>query len=104
MKKLGLALLITGGTFIGADAQEQVSDSWPYWSISKDVQRGKFRNITFIPVAIKTGNIDWTISKGVQRINKDVSGQARSTVVMNGYPAWTISKGAARMQYRRENK
>ncbi len=102
MKKSALILLISCGAFIAANAQEQVSDSWPYWSISKDVQRGKFRNVTFVPVAIKAGNVDWTISKGAQKVSKDISGQSTGTVVMNGYPAWTISKGAARMQYGRK--
>jgi hypothetical protein len=99
MKKLGLILFLTGSAALSAVAQEQATDSWPHWTISKDVQRSRFRNLTFTPVSIKTGNSDWITSKGVQRINKDVSTQPAGTVQMTGYPTWTISKGAARMQH-----
>lgn len=94
MKKLGLIVLVISGSVIGAMAQQTPAESWPYWAISKDVHKARFRNVRFVPAAIKTGNTDWIISKAVQQ--SKVTSQQSGTVQMTGYPTWTISKGVAR--------
>ena len=101
MKKLGLILLISGSCFVSAMAQEQVTDSWPYWTISKGVHMNKYKNVTLVPASIKTGNSDWVVAKAVQKKTTPVN---TGTVAMTGYPTWTISKGAARMQAERSTK
>lgn len=101
MKKLGLILAVVVGTTLATQAQEEKSDSWPYWSVSKDVQRTRFKDVRQAPVQIRSGNADWAISKGVHRVQQAPAAPA-GKVAMGGYPTWTISKGAAR--WRAENK
>jgi hypothetical protein len=101
MKKIGLILAFAVSTTLATQAQEVKSDSWPYWSLSKDVQRTRFKNVRFEPVQIRSGNNDWAVSKGVQRVQQAPAAPA-GKVNMGGYPTWTISKGVAR--WRAENK
>jgi hypothetical protein len=101
MKKIGLILAFAVSTTLATQAQEVKSDSWPYWSLSKDVQRTRFKNVRFEPVQIRSGNNDWAVSKGVQRVQQ-VPATPAGKVNMGGYPTWTISKGVAR--WRAENK
>jgi hypothetical protein len=99
MKKIALILFLAGTTSFYAQAQDQVKDSWPAWTISKDVHRIKFKNIAYTPAAIKSGNSDWVISKGVHRAKAST---AAGNVSTSGYPTWTISKGVARQQAERK--
>src|SRR5690349_21388069 len=102
MRKLGLILLITGSTVVTALAQEQASDSWPYWTISKGIHQNKFKNVKLVPASIKTGNSDWVIAKGVHKSATKATSPS-GTVAMTGYPTWTISKGVARNQAERNS-
>src|SRR5690348_12492489 len=103
MKRLGLIVLVVSGSVMGATAQQTPAESWPYWAISKDVHKARFRNVESLPVSIGTGNSDWIISKAVQR-NKVTPAQPRGTVQMTGYPTWTISKGVARFNAERSKR
>lgn len=101
MKKFVFMLAIVTGTTLATQAQEGKSDSWPYWAISKDVQRTRFKDVRFQAVQIRSGNADWAISKGVQRAQPAPVAPA-GKVAMTGYPTWTISKGAARREAERK--
>jgi len=92
---------IITGTTLATQAQEKKSDSWPYWAVSKDVQRTRFKNVSFEPVQIRSGNADWAISKDVRRV-PSAPAAATGKVTMGGYPTWSISKGAARWQAERK--
>ena len=94
-------LALAAGTTLATQAQEVKGDSWPYWAVSKDVQRARFKDVRFEPVQIRTGSADWAISKGVHRIQPAPASPA-GRVAMGGYPTWTISKGAARQQAERK--
>lgn len=101
MKKSFLLLMLITGTFAIANAQDQTKnkkDSWPAWTISKDVQRMRFKNVEYTPTVIRTGNADWTVAKGVHRRSAE---PATGNVSTSGYPTWSISKGVARQQAER---
>jgi hypothetical protein len=96
MKSTALILLFGTFIFTGLRAQEVTKqDSYPYWTISKDVQRVQYKHIRLKPSTIVTGNGQWMISKGVHRPTKDISPVVVQT---GGRPTWFISKGIARMQ------
>ena len=82
---------------IAAQAQDGRvrQENYPYWAISKDVQRIQYRDVTFAPAKITTGTGGWVVSKGVQR----KADGSQGTVTKTGYPSWIISKGAARKQF-----
>lgn len=104
MKKLSIIFLLSGLVAFTAQAQENKSqDNYPYWTISKDVQRIQFNNVTFLPAKITTGNAGWVTSKGVHRAAA-TSEVASGTVAKSGYPSWVISKGVARQQFEKNNK
>jgi hypothetical protein len=94
MKKFMFLMALAAGTTLATQAQEVKTDSYPYWAVSKDVQRTRFKDVRLVPMQIRTGNADWAISKGVQRAQPAPTGRVART----GYPTWTISKGAARRQ------
>jgi hypothetical protein len=101
MKKFVFIMTIVTSTTLATQAQEGKSDSWPYWTISKDVQRTRFKDVRFEPAQIRSGNADWAISKGVHRV-KPAPATSTGKVAMSGYPTWTISKGVARWQAERK--
>lgn len=100
MKRTALILLFGAFGVFAAHAQESVKkDSYPYWTISKDVQRVQYKNVQFVPSTIVTGNGQWTISKGVARAQDE---RATGNVQTGGRPTWFISKGVARQQAERK--
>lgn len=105
MKKLSIIFLLSGLVAFTAQAQEnkERQDNYPYWTITKGVQRMQFNNVTFLPAKITTGNAGWVTSKGVHRAAA-TSEVASGTVAKTGYPSWVISKGVARQQFEKNNK
>lgn len=101
MKKLSIIFFLSGFVAFAAQAQDnkERQDNYPYWTVSKGVQRMQFKDVTFLPARITTGNGGWVTSKGVHRTA--ASEVASGTVVKTGYPSWVISKGVARQQYER---
>jgi hypothetical protein len=96
MKRTALILLFGAFGIVGAHAQEAVKkDSYPYWTISKDVQRIQYKDIQLAPSTIVTGNGQWVVSKGVHRAQDE---RATGNVQTGGRPTWFISKGVARQQ------
>ena len=75
---------------------------YPYWTISKDVQRIQFKNSVYVPATISTGG-NVPASKGVQQLRASHSPKRTGIVSTNGYPSWTISKGAARFQAQKNS-
>jgi hypothetical protein len=105
MKKLGLVIVLLAIIALHGNAQDQSkSDSYPYWTISKDVQRMQYKDIKFVPAKITTGDLASNVSKGIQQVIARRSPQRTGDVTMTGYPSWTISKGVARMQYEKSNR
>ena len=104
MKKLSIIFFLIGSVAFAAQAQDGKArqDNYPYWTISKDIQRIAYRDVTFVPAKVTTGTGGWVVSKGVQR--KAVSDETQGTVSKNGYPSWIISKGVARKQFENSNK
>jgi len=101
MKKLSIIFFLTGCMALAAQAQDNAGkENYPYWTISKDVQRIPYRDVTFTPAKITTGTGGWVVSKGVQRKADGTQGAVAKT----GYPSWIISKGAARKQFENSNK
>jgi hypothetical protein len=101
MKKVMIMVLFAFGV-TGAIAQTTPSQN-PDWTISKGVQRMQYKDVKYIPVRIEAGDVALVSSKG---IHQQVAQQnvKRGRVGMTGYPSWTISKGAARMRYEKENR
>ena len=96
MKSTALILLFgTLGTFSVQAQDESKKNSYPFWTISKDVQRIQYKNIQFTPSRVVTGNGQWVISKGVHQAQE---APAAANVQTGGRPTWFISKGVARFQ------
>jgi hypothetical protein len=105
MKKIIMILCCTfASAFVFAQADEGKKSNYPYWTISKDVQRLQFRDIEFQPINITTGTQIIPVSKGVSFMHTNRNPQRAVVVKMTGMPSSVISKGVARMQYEREMK
>ena len=102
MKTTVIIFFFVAVATLHAQAQDtKKSDSFPYWTISKDVQRMQYKNIAFVPSTIVTGNNTWAISKGIQRVQADQRPTTSGSVVTGTRPTWYISKGVARFQAER---
>lgn len=92
--------LLVGATYAQKSAIKK--SNYPYWTISKDVQRLQFKDTEFQPALVSTGNSQWVTSKRV--IQQDArAARPSGKVAMTGTPAHVISKGVARMQYENRN-
>lgn len=105
MKRILAGICLVAGFSFAAVAQENAakSETYPYHTISKDVQRLQFRNVEFTPARITTGDLLTVSSKGVSRISASRSAATPSNVQLKGMPSHVISKGVARMQYEKNN-
>jgi hypothetical protein len=96
--------------FVGLNAfgQENPGDdnrkktNYPYWVISKDVQKLQFTGVDYVENPAVTGPAP--VSKGVQLFSRNKSDEAANMVKMTGVPSFVISKGVARMQAERSNQ
>jgi hypothetical protein len=97
------ALILAFGLFFFSKVTTygQQSTSYPYWSISKDVQKMQFKNKRYTTADITTST-SFPSSKGVAMIVTRNERRTAGRVKMEGMPSNVISKGVARMQY--ENK
>ena len=90
--------------FLGSAAMAQSSNeksNYPYYTISKDVQKVQYKNIEHMPAKITMVSPSLTQSKGsAQILNKKEISEKRQLVRV-GYPSWTISKGVARRQFEK---
>jgi hypothetical protein len=94
-------LMIVAGlmlTCFTMNAQDTaIKNTYPVWTISKDVQKIQFRNTENVAAIAVTGSNSMTVSKGVHTARQPestVTGRVKKT----GTPAWVVSKGVARMQ------
>jgi hypothetical protein len=104
MKKVMMGLCLGVFASISVFGQTPASEkktTYPYWTISKDVQRMQFRDYQMEMPRITTGNVVFS-SKGIHRFT--TKQEASGTVQMTGMPSYIISKGVARMQYERNQK
>ena len=99
MKK-SILLIAFSIVSLGAVAQ---SESYPFWTISKDVQKIQFRNSLYTPAEIKTGTT-LPYVKGVAVLQNREAAKSSVAVRMDGIPSSVIQKGVARMQYERSTK
>lgn len=98
---LSLSLVVT----VAFGQQNKMTKSnYPYWTISKDVQRMQYANVEYVPATITTGNSTVHISKGVNLVAARPTSESRGLVKMTGTPSHVISKGVARMQHERNRK
>ena len=97
MKKLiGTLLLLSIAATAGLAQEKEESSNYPYWTISKEVQRMQYKAVQFTPVVVTTGGAS-AITKEVQKINYQPAKVV--TVKMTGTPPHVISKGVARRQF-----
>jgi hypothetical protein len=104
MKKVMMGLCLGVFASISVLAQTPASEkktTYPFWTISKEVQRMQFRGYQMEMPLITTGTAVFS-SKGVHNFNRKQG--ASGTVQMTGMPSYVISKGVARMQYERNQK
>ena len=102
MKKI-IAFLFLCFVAAGTFAQDNPvrKSNYPYWTISKDVQRMQYSNVEYTPATIVTGNSTTHLSKGISLASVRRSSEATGTIKMTGMPSSVISKGVARMQYEK---
>jgi hypothetical protein len=100
MKTVSLIILFVVASSMIVNAQDlnAKKDTYPVWTISKDVQRLQFRNVIFVPAKIALGDVSSVASKDVHKKSIEKRG---GYVATNGYPTWTISKGVVRQQAER---
>lgn len=96
-----LALFILVPVFMATAQKNEKKDSYPYWTISKDVQRLQYKNTLHTPVKIVLGDVRSSVTKNIHTHHQPVR---EGTVVRSGYPTWTISKGVARQQAERNSR
>lgn len=99
MKKLSLIFLLLT-TPVLLRAQDSTNGNYPYWTITKEIQRHAYRNVAYNPATFNITDVSSIVSKNIQR--KETT--ASKKVVATGYPAWTISKPAARQSFERNEK
>ena len=93
MKKVSLIFLIVAAPlFLRAQDSTTTGSNFPYWTISKDVQRLTYQKTVHAPLTIEVTDISTLVSKNVHR--KKTSDTRHAT--LSGYPTWTISKPVAR--------
>jgi hypothetical protein len=99
MKKylLILSLLAISVIQVMGQSAAKYKSNYPYWTISKDIQRHQFRDVLYVPAAPATGDVAWVASKNVTHINRQRTFLSRP-VKMGGTPVHVVSKGIARMQ------
>jgi len=100
-----ITLVFVGINAFGQDNQSQDNDrktNYPYWIISKDVQKLQFNDAEYVATPAVTGFTP--LSKGVQLFSQTRSEDAGNQVKMTGVPSSVISKGVARMQVERNNQ
>ena len=105
MKKhlLILSLLAMSAIQVMGQNSAKYKSNYPYWTISKDIQRHQFRDVVYAPSAPAKGDVALVASKNVTRINRQTTFLSRP-VKMGGTPAHVVSKGIARMQIKNASK
>lgn len=96
-------ILFLAFSVISAAALAQQAESYPTWTISKDVQKIQFRNALYTPAAVKTATT-LPYAKGIVIQNNRQTDKKSVDVRMDGMPSSVIQKGVARMQYERSGK
>ena len=100
-----MTFVIIGLNAFGQDNPDQGNrrtTNYPYWIISKDVQKIQFSGADYVDTPALTGYAP--ASKGIQLITQRRQYETGSVVKMTGVPASVISKGVARMQVERSNR
>jgi hypothetical protein len=100
MKKILILAGVMSVFAFSAQAQRSYS-TYPYWTLSKEIQKMQFRNTLQVPGTITTTETIAS-SKGVAAHQKQ-STQPKVRVKTSGTPSWVISKGVARIQRERVN-
>ena len=96
-------ILFIAFSFISAAALAQQTESYPTWTISKDVQKIQFRNSLYTPADVKTATT-LPYAKAIATLNNRQSQKESVAVRMDGMPSSVIQKGVARAQYERSGK
>lgn len=99
MKKIILILSIVAAPLL-LRAQNSATSNFPHWTISKEVQRHPYRNVSAAPLTLVITDVSATVSKSIHRTPPEAGRPAK----VSGYPAWTISKPAARQSFEKSNK
>ncbi|MBT1703601.1 hypothetical protein [Chryseosolibacter indicus] len=105
MKKVVLVLsfvLVT--VLVYGQESEAGKSTYPYWTISKDIQKFQLKDYQFTPATVQTGSLVWVQSKPVASTYQQDKDVKPAKVVMTGTPASVISKDVARMQYERNKR
>ncbi len=100
-----ITLMFAGLNAFGQDNPNQGNrkkTNFPYWIISKDVQKIQFSNAEYVDTPAMTGFKP--VSKGVVLISQARRDETPTVVKMTGVPSSVISKGVARMQMERNNQ
>lgn len=97
MKKILTLALLLGTISLTANAQRSTSN-YPYWAVTKEVQKHQFRNVLYSPANVTTAGVIVT-SKGIANFQANREVRSTAKVKMQGTPSFVVSKGVARKQY-----
>jgi hypothetical protein len=96
-------ILLLFACFISVASMAQQAESYPIWTISKDVQKIQFRNSQYTPSEVKTAT-QVPYAKGIAVLQNRQTSKISRSIRMDGMPSNVIQKGVARMQFERSGK
>jgi hypothetical protein len=94
MKRFMMVCVLASAAFVANAQQKDANDNYPYWTISKAVQRVQYQDVVHTPATVTVTDVATTVSKDVKRSESFGS----STVVVTGKRPSSSLKGVAAMR------
>jgi hypothetical protein len=94
MKRFMMVCVLVSAAAVANAQQKPANDNYPYWTISKAVQRVQYQDVAHTPATVNVTDVASTVSKNVKRSEYVGS----SAVVVTGKRPASSLKGVAAMR------
>jgi hypothetical protein len=94
MKRFMMVCVLASAAFVANAQQKDAQDNYPYWTISKAVQRVQYKDVAHTPATVTVKDVSSTVSKNVKRSEHEGS----SAIVVTGKRPSSSLKGVAAMR------